>query len=128
MVIGLAVVGVVLALVGYSRNSLPLSIIGGLAMAGGVLTATKPAVSGVLGSLGFFGGLVTFIILPNPQMADSPIFWKLVSTLFFAVLYMVLMDALVLVVCALYNFFGASLNAGGIHLEIEEADDGGAEG
>jgi len=121
-VIAAAVIGMLLALTGYAKNNIALSIIGGVAMSGGVIAATKPAVSAVLGSLGFFGGLVTFVILPNPQLADSPLFWKLVSTLFFALLYMVLMDALVLLVSALYNFFGNSVNLGGIHLEIEEAD------
>ena len=123
VVIAAAVVGMLLALGGYAKNNIALSIIGGVSMAGGVLAATKPAVSAVLGSLGFFGGLITFVILPNPQLADSPLFWKLVSTLFFALLYMVLMDALVLLVSALYNFFGNSVNLGGIHLEIEEDDE-----
>ncbi|PCI40542.1 MAG: hypothetical protein COB53_00690 [Elusimicrobia bacterium] len=123
VVIAAAVVGMLLALGGYAKNNIALSIIGGVSMAGGVLAATKPAVSGVLGSLGFFGGLITFVILPNPQLADSPLFWKLVSTLFFALLYMVLMDALVLLVSALYNFFGNSVNLGGIHLDIEEDDE-----
>ncbi len=127
VVIAAAVIGMLLALAGYAKNNVALSIIGGVAMSGGVLAATRPAVSGVLGTLGFFGGLVTFVILPNPQLADSPLFWKLVSTLFFALLYMVLMDALVLLVSALYNFFGNSVKLGGIHLEFEEVEDSGEE-
>lgn len=127
VVISAAVIGMLLALAGYAKNNVALSVIGGIAMAAGVIAATKPAVSGVLGTLGFFGGLVTFVILPNPQLADSPLFWKLVSTLFFALLYMVLMDALILLVSALYNFFGTTVNLGGIHLDIEESDEG-AEG
>ncbi|MFH1726334.1 MAG: hypothetical protein ABII00_17120 [Elusimicrobiota bacterium] len=120
VVIGAAVIGVILALFGYWKDFVPLSIIGGIALAGGVLAATRPAISAVLGALGFLGGLITFIILPNPQLADLAWGWKLVSTLFFGLLYMVLMDALVLVVSALYNFFANTLNLGGIHLDIEE--------
>jgi len=122
LVITAAVAGVVVALFGYTKNNVAVSIVGGIMMSVGVLVATKPAVSGVLGSLGFLGGIVTFVILPNPQLAGSPFFWKLVSALFFGLLYMVLMDALVLVVSALYNLFGSTLNLGGIHLEFEEAD------
>ena len=35
---------------------------------------------------------------------------------------MVLMDALVLVVCGLYNLFGGTLNLGVLELELEESD------
>ncbi|HBL15177.1 MAG TPA: hypothetical protein DD417_00030 [Elusimicrobia bacterium] len=120
LVIAAAVIGVALALFGYSRNQLPLSITGGVLMAVGVLIATKPAVSGVLGTLGLLGGIVTFIVLPNPQLADSPMFWKFVSSLFFGLLYMVLMDALVLVVSALYNLFGNTMGMSGIRVEFDE--------
>ena len=122
-VLAVAGIGLIVGLFGYQKQSLPLSLIGGIAMGGGILVATKPAVSAVLGSLGLFGGLVTFVIMPNPQLVNLSVLWRLVSTLFFALLYMVLMDALVLVVSALYNFFGGSLNMGGIHLDIEESGD-----
>jgi hypothetical protein len=64
--------------------------------------------------------VVTFIVLPNPQLADSPMFWKFVSSLFFGLLYMVLMDALVLVVSALYNLFGNTMGMSGIRVEFDE--------
>ncbi len=121
-VIGIAVLGVVLALVGYSKNNIAIQIVGGVMMSGGVLVATKHAVSAVLGALGLIGGLVTFVLLPNPELATTPLGWRLVSTGFFALLYMVLMDALVLVVCGLYNLFGGTLNLGVLELELEESD------
>ena len=123
-VIAVAVLGVVLALVGYSKNNIAVQIVGGVLMGGGVLVATKHAVSAVLGTLGLLGGLVTFIILPNAELATTPVGWRLVSTLFFGLLYMGLMDALVLVVCGLYNFFGGSLGLGALQLEFEESDEG----
>ena len=86
----------------------------------GVCVATRPAVSGVLAALGFFGGLFTFVLFPNPQAAGSTVPWRLVSTLFFAAMYMGLMDALILVVAALYNFFSTTMKLGGIELDIEE--------
>lgn len=128
VVIGVAAVGVVLALLGYTKNSYPLQIVGGLALMAGVLIATKPAVSAVLGTLGVLGGLLTFVLMPNAEVVGSPLVWRLVSTLFFGLLYMVLMDALVLVVSALYNFFGGTLNLGGIYLDIEEGESGGEQG
>ncbi len=48
-VIAIAVLGVVLALVGYSKNNIAIQIVGGVMMSGGVLVATKHAVSAVLG-------------------------------------------------------------------------------
>lgn len=125
LVITAAVLGVVLAMFGYAKNQFLVSLIGAVLMGVGVLLAAKPAVSGVLGTLGLFGGFITFIILPNPQLADASFFWKLVSAFFFALLYMILMDALVLVVAALYNLFGNTLNLGGIQLEFEEGAEAG---
>lgn len=121
-VIAVAVLGVILALVGYSKNNIAIQIVGGVLMGGGVLLATKHAVSAVLGTLGMMGGLVTFVLLPNPELATTPMGWRLVSTFFFGLLYMVLMDALVLVVCWLYNLFGGVLNLSVLTLDIEESD------
>lgn len=128
IVIAAAVLGLLLALVGYTKGQGALSIVGGVLLGGGVLIASKPAVTGVLATLGFFGGIVNFIVLPNAQLSGATLPWKLVSTLFFALLYTVLMEALVLVVAALYNLFAGTMNAGAIELEIEESGDQGAEG
>lgn len=120
-VIAAAVIGLVLALVGYSKGNPGLSIVGGVLLGIGVLVATKPAVTGVLATLGFFGGIVNFVVLPNVQLGGASLPWKLVSTLFFALLYTVLMEALVLVVAALYNLFAGSMGAGAVELEIEDS-------
>ena len=127
-VIAAAVIGLVLALLGYSKGNPSLSIIGGVLLGIGVLVATKPAVTGVLATLGFFGGIVNFVVLPNAQLGGASLPWKLVSTLFFALLYTVLMEALVLVVAALYNLFAGSMNAGALELEIEDVGADSAEG
>ncbi len=127
-VIAVAVVGVILALIGYNRGNIAIQVVGGVMMGGGVLVATKHAVSAVLGTLGLIGGILTFVILPNPELATTPMGWRLVSTLFFALLYMVLMDALILVVCGLYNFFGSTLNMKVLQLDIEEDEAAAVEG
>jgi hypothetical protein len=117
VVLTVAVIGALVAMFGYTRQNMAVAAVGAVVMAVGVLLATKPAVSTVLGCLGFFGGLITFVLMPNVNTSDMALWLKLVSTVLFAALYMVLMDALILVVAALYNFFAGSM--GGIQLEIE---------
>lgn len=113
------VAGGVLALVGHQSDKAVIGI-GGLIIAGvSVVLAAKPVISAVLGTLGVFGGLVTFVILPQPQMVGMPIGMRFVSTLLFALLYMVLMDALVLAIAFLYNLFGAGMR--GVGIDIEES-------
>lgn len=125
-VIAVILIGLILGLIGYTKGQTLLLAIGGGAMLVGVCVATRPAVSGVLATLGFFGGLFTFVLFPNPQVVDSSLGWRLVSTLFFAAMYMGLMDALILVVAALYNFFSTTVRMGGIELDIEETPEAGA--
>lgn len=115
----LVVAGAIVALVGQQADKAFIAI-AGLVIAGiAVLLATKPVISAVLATLGIFGGLVTFVILPQPQMVGMPIVMRLISTILFALLYMVLMDALVLAVAFLYNLFGTGMR--GISIDIEEA-------
>lgn len=113
------VVGAVLGLLGYQKDIKALSIVGGAAAGLAVVFAAKPAVSAVLGTLGVFGGLVTFVLVPNLQMAGLSMVYRLLSTVLFAVFYMVLMDALVLVVAVLYNLFAGTIGLGAVQLELE---------
>ena len=83
-VIAVILIGLILGLIGYQKAQTLLLAVGGGAMLIGVCVATRPAVSGVLAALGFFGGLFTFVLFPNPQAAGSTVPWRLVSTLFFA--------------------------------------------
>ena len=115
----LVAAGAVIALIGHQTDRNFIGIVGVVVMGVAVLVATKPVLSAVLGTLGVFGGLVTFVVLPNPQMVGMSLLLKLLSTLLFAALYMVLMDALVLAIAFLYNLFGAGLR--GISLDLEEA-------
>lgn len=125
--VGLAVAaGAVVGAFGVLSGKTPFAAAGGVLVGVGVLLAAKVVISAVLGTLGLFGGLVTFVLLPNRQMLDMGTGWKCVSALFFALLYMVLMDALVLGVAVLYNLFGAAL--GGLSVDLEGEGEGSGEG
>ncbi|MBI5202235.1 MAG: hypothetical protein HY925_11655 [Elusimicrobia bacterium] len=115
----LVIAGAVLALIGHQSDKAIIGI-GGLVVAGiAVLLAAKPVISAVLATLGVFGGLITFVILPQPQMVGMPMMMRFLSTLLFALLYMVLMDALVLAIAFLYNLFGVGMK--GISIDLEES-------
>ncbi|MBI4422936.1 MAG: hypothetical protein HY554_04385 [Elusimicrobia bacterium] len=114
-----AVAGAIGAALGYQSEKAVLSVAGLVFLGAAVLAAAKPVISAVLGTLGLFGGLVTFVLLPNPQMVGMAFPLKLLSTVLFGALYMVLMDALVLAVAFLYNLFGTGMR--GISIDIEEA-------
>lgn len=112
-------IGGILGLIGFMKEIGPVAILGGVVAGLAIFFATKPVVSLVLGTLGLFGGLATFVIVPNIQSAGMPMMMKLLSTGLFAVFYMILMDALVLMVSGLYNLFAGAIGLGGIRLELE---------
>jgi len=113
------VAGVALCCVGILAKQTVL-VIAGFAITGvSVFLATKIAVSALLGTLGFFGGLATFILFPADKVADMSFMLRVLSTLLFMLLYTVLMDAVVLAASFFYNLFGAIW--GGIYLDIEQA-------
>ena len=55
-------------------------------------------------------------------IARASVFWRFFSAGFFGVMYMVMMNALVIVVAFLYNLFSETLNLGGLRMEIEESE------
>jgi hypothetical protein len=71
--------------------------------------------------LGFAAGLATNFLSLTPGSLAMSVPLRLVSTIVFSATYMVLMDAAVLVVAALYNFFASVGSLGGIQLEFEES-------
>lgn len=122
------VIGGILALIGFQRQSMAVAILG--AAVGGIATlaAARPVLSAVLATLGLFGGLVTFVFVPNVQSSGMSVGMRLLSAVLFALFYMILMDALVLVVSVLYNLFGGTLGLGGVKLELEGEAEEAAEG
>ena len=81
------------------------------------------AVPAVLLLLGLFGGVVTFFIVPNPQLGDAGPSVRFLATGLFALLYTVLMNALLIVAAFLYNLFVGVVGLRGIKVELESESD-----
>jgi hypothetical protein len=120
-----ALASVAAALVLINKEMVAPAIGGALIFSVAVILMTKPAVSAVMGTLGLFAGITTFIVVPNPQNAAMALPFKLLSTAMFTVFYAVLMDGVVLIVAALYNFAGA-LGLEGLSLDLEDGGSGEA--
>lgn len=117
------VIGGMLGLMGYLKQVWALTIVGGLVAGVAILFAARPAVSALLATLGALGGLVTFVIAPDLNASTFSAPWKIASILFYAMFYTVLMDAVVLVVSVIYNFFAGVVGLGGIRLEFEQTEE-----
>ncbi len=119
-------IGAILGLIGYVKGASVLAVVGGVVAALAIVFAARPVLSAVLGTLGLAGGLLSFVVVPNLSAAGMTMPLKLVATLMFAVFYMVLMDALILVLSVLYNLFSDTLGLSAVRLELEAAEDGPA--
>jgi len=64
--------------------------------------------------------MVTFFLVPNPDMAGTGFSTRLLATGLFTVLYMSLMNTLLLVGTFLYNLLVQTVGLGGIRLDIAE--------
>lgn len=115
------VIGGICGAIGFATGKPIIAGLGGVVAAIAILAAAKPVVSALLATLGLFGGLVTFVFVPNVNAATMSTPMRLAAALLFALFYMVLMDGLVLVVSALYNFFAGTIGFGGVRLELAEA-------
>ena len=114
-------IGVICGAVGFLKEQSVIMIIGGVIASVALVAAVRPVFSALLGTLGLLGGLLTFVIVPNSGAMEMGMALRLLSALLFAAFYMVLMDALVLVVCVLYNFFSGAVGLSGLTLELGEA-------
>lgn len=118
------VIGGIIALIGFQTDKMILGGVGGLIAAGAILFATRPVISALLGTLGVLGGIAQFVLLPtnvNAASMSAPMRWG--AAVLFGIFYMVLMDALVLVVSVLYNLFAGTIGLGGVRLELENVED-----
>lgn len=116
-------IGAICGAIGFATQKPIVAGFGGVVAAIAILAAARPVISALLASLGLFGGLVTFVIVPNVNAATMSMPMRLAAALLFALFYMVLMDGLVLVVSVLYNLFAGTVGFGGIRLELAEAAD-----
>ena len=117
------VIGGILGFIGFYTQKPMIAGLGAMIAGGAVIAAARPVVSALLGSMGLFGGLVTFVLVPNINASSMSVMMRLVSAVLFALFYMVLMDALVLVIAVLYNFFSGVLGLEGLGLEFESIEE-----
>lgn len=102
---GLALASVTIALYAAQSGRGAVAAGAGLVCGVAVFLATKPALSGVFAVFGLLGGIVTFLV--GPPAGLSPMM-RAFATLGFSVFYMVLMDGVLISVCAIYNLFSRS--------------------
>lgn len=117
------VIGGILGLVGFQTGKPVVGGAGGIIAAAAILLATRPVVSGLLGTLGVLGGFAQFVFMPQLNSAGMSLPLRIGAAFLFGLFYMVLMDALVLVVSVLYNLFAGTIGLGGIRLELADSDD-----
>ncbi|MBI5631047.1 MAG: hypothetical protein HY921_09200 [Elusimicrobia bacterium] len=114
-------IGLMCGVAGYLRQLLPVTI-GGVAIAAlAIFFAARPALSALFATMGFLGGAVKFLLIPAIDVVSMSLKLKILSMLIFVLFYMVLMNALVLVVAVLYNLYAGALGWGGVRLELEAA-------
>ncbi|NLO92412.1 MAG: hypothetical protein GX410_10555 [Elusimicrobia bacterium] len=77
----------------------------------------------VLFCLGAIGGLLAFVIVPNPQIEPMTSMGRLMATGVFAVLYMLVIMALMVISAVVYNIFTYGLGLRGVVVRLAEAED-----
>ena len=70
--------------------------------------------------LALLGGVVTFMLIPNPQMVPMSAFQKLLSVGLYSLLYVVITTAVIVFAAFVYNILTGVLGLRGVTFEIEE--------
>ncbi len=70
--------------------------------------------------LALLGGVIVFMVVPNPQLAPMKFYQKIISSGTFALLYTVLTTALLVFAVFIYNVFTGVLGLRGVTLDVEE--------
>jgi len=87
---------------------------------GSLITSSVPL---VVFALALLGGVVTFMVVPNPQLYPMQTGQKLLSIGLFALLYVIIVSALLVFMAFLYNILTGVLGMRGVTLEFEEVAD-----
>jgi len=82
-----------------------------------LITSSVPI---VVFALALLGGVVTFMVVPNPQLEPMSVGAKMMSIGLFALLYVVIVSALMVFVSFLYNILTGVLGMKGVSFDIEE--------
>lgn len=70
--------------------------------------------------LALLGGVVTFMVVPNPQMVAMTFMSKLLSVGLYALIYVVIFTAVLVFAAFAYNILTGVLGMRGFSFEIEE--------
>lgn len=84
---------------------------------GSLVTSSVPL---VIFSLALLGGIVTFMVVPNVQLASMTAGQKLMSVGLYALLYVVISTAVLVFASFVYNVLTGVLGLRGITFDIEE--------
>ena len=85
-----------------------------------LVTSSVPLVVFVMGLL---GGMVTYVVVPNPQIEPMRMGAKLMSIGIFSLLYTVLVSSILTLLGFLYNLLTGVLGMKGVVFELEEVAD-----
>jgi len=85
-----------------------------------LITSSVPV---VVFALGLLGGVVTYLVVPNPQLDPISVGSKLVSIGVFALLYVVIVSSLLVFLTFLYNILTSVLGMKGVVFEFEEVSE-----
>ena len=85
-----------------------------------LVTSSLPIVVCAWGAL---GGLVTFMVVPNPQIEPMNLWAKMLSVGLFALMYAVFTAAAIVFVAFLYNILTGVLGMKGVSFDIEEINE-----
>lgn len=84
---------------------------------GSLVTSSVPL---VIFALAILGGVVTFMVVPNMQLASMSFSQKLLSVGLYALLYVVISTAVLVFAAFVYNVLTGVLGLRGITFDIEE--------
>lgn len=84
---------------------------------GSLVTSSVPL---VVFCLAVLGGVVTFMVVPNMQLASMTVFQKLLSVGLYALLYVVISTAVLVFAAFVYNVLTGVLGLRGVTFDIEE--------
>jgi H+/gluconate symporter-like permease len=77
----------------------------------------------VVFTIALLGGVVTFMLMPNPQYAPMSAAHKLLAVGLFSLLYAMLVSALFVFIAFIYNILTGVLGMKGVCFELEEVHD-----